>query len=92
MRCVFLADPCYARRAHILRRHADPIERVSEKLQYTQTRPLVYVQGKFYYYFVTLATVNVIAIPKRRFRLDYNNYQHYALIVEKHQDAVVKRS
>jgi len=33
LRCVFLADPCYARRAHILRRHADPIKRVSEKLQ-----------------------------------------------------------
>jgi hypothetical protein len=31
---VFLADPCYARRAHILRRHADPIKRVSEKLHY----------------------------------------------------------
>ena len=40
MRCVFLADPCYARRAHILRRHADPIERVSEKLHYGERREL----------------------------------------------------
>ena len=41
--------------------------------------------GVIYYYFVALAAV--IVIPKLRFRLDHNNYQYYALIVEKLQDA-----
>jgi hypothetical protein len=37
--CVFLADPHYARRAYILRRHADPIKRVSESFIDAQILP-----------------------------------------------------